>query len=71
MTASLVFNFAISYVTASVAAYWGIAAHLAYDVFLIVDLSKGVGFGVGIGLGLRNICQGCFKTTKVTNLHTE
>ena len=33
----------------------------------IFDLSNGVGVGVGIGigLGLRNISEGCFKTTKV------
>ena len=32
-----------------------------------VDLSNGVGVevGIGIGLGLRNISEGCFKTTKV------
>ena len=35
--------------------------------YLIVDLSNGVGVGVGIGIGigLRNISEGCFKTTKV------
>ena len=33
----------------------------------ILDLSNGigVGIGIGIGLGLRNISEGCFKTTKV------
>ena len=35
--------------------------------FFSIDLSNGVGVGVGfgIGLGLRNISEGCFKTTKV------
>ena len=34
---------------------------------LLIDLSNGVGVevGIGIGLGLRNIIEGCFKTTKV------
>ena len=40
------------------------------SICLIFDLSNGLGFGVGIGLGfgLRNVCEGCFKTTKV-NMH--
>ena len=31
----------------------------------VYDLSNGVGVEVGIGIGLRNISEGCFKTTKV------
>ena len=39
---------------------------LAYDLSLL-DLSNGIGVGIeiGIGIGLRNISEGCFKTTKL------
>ena len=39
----------------------------------LIDLSNGVGFGVGIGLGLGlcNICEGCFKTTKVNKYESK
>ena len=38
-------------------------------MLILIDISNGVGFGVGIGfgLGLRNVCEGCFKTTKLNN----
>ena len=40
-------------------------------IIILFDLSNGFGFGVGIGLGfgLRNICEGCFKTTMMVNKH--